>query len=74
MPWSRRSAFATSRRSWSSSTPGSTCPTIGEIGYDLAFGGGFYAYVEVAEVGLTCTPADASRLIETGQAIKTGGQ
>jgi proline racemase len=44
-------------------------PTIGEIGYDLAFGGAFYAYVDVAAVGLTCTPADASRLIETGQAI-----
>jgi trans-L-3-hydroxyproline dehydratase len=45
-------------------------PTIGEIGYDLAFGGGFYAYVDVAAVGLTCTPADASRLIDIGRAIK----
>jgi trans-L-3-hydroxyproline dehydratase len=45
-------------------------PTIGEIGYDLAFGGAFYAYVDVAAVGLTCTPADASRLIDLGRGIK----
>jgi len=43
---------------------------IGEVGYDLAFGGGFYAYVDVAAVGLTCTPANASRLIDMGRLIK----
>ncbi|HLF60281.1 MAG TPA: proline racemase family protein [Acidimicrobiia bacterium] len=45
-------------------------PGIGELRYDLAFGGAFYAYVDVSQVGLTCGPADASRLIETGRAIK----
>jgi len=45
-------------------------PVIGTVGYDLAFGGAFYAFVEVAEVGLTCTPADATRLIKMGRAIK----
>ena len=45
-------------------------PGIGEVRYDLAFGGGFYAYVDAAAVGLTCTPADSSRLIEMGRVIK----
>jgi trans-L-3-hydroxyproline dehydratase len=45
-------------------------PGIGNITYDLAFGGAFYAYVRADEVGLTCTPADYRRLIETGMAIK----
>jgi trans-L-3-hydroxyproline dehydratase len=46
-------------------------PGIGTVGYDLAFGGGFYAYVEASTVGLTCTPADFTRLIEAGRAIKS---
>jgi trans-L-3-hydroxyproline dehydratase len=45
-------------------------PDLGMVAYDLAFGGGFYAYVGVGQVGLTCTPADASELIETGRLIK----
>ncbi|MEX1135147.1 MAG: proline racemase family protein, partial [Acidimicrobiia bacterium] len=45
-------------------------PGLGDVGYDLAFGGAFYAYVDVSAVGLTCTPADASRLIEMGRLIK----
>jgi trans-L-3-hydroxyproline dehydratase len=45
-------------------------PGVGQVGYDLAFGGGFYAYVDVTAVGLTCMPADASHLIEMGRAIK----
>ncbi len=45
-------------------------PGISQVRYDLAFGGAFYAYVDVATVGLTCTPADASRLIELGRLIK----
>ncbi len=43
---------------------------IGEVRYDLAFGGGFYAYVDAGSVGLTCTPADFSRLVEAGKQIK----
>jgi trans-L-3-hydroxyproline dehydratase len=45
-------------------------PDFGEVSYDIAFGGGFYAYVDVSTVGLTCSPADASRLIEMGTRIK----
>ena len=45
-------------------------PGLGELRYDLAFGGGFYAYVDVARVGLTCTLAHASQLIEMGRRIK----
>ncbi|HEY6629403.1 MAG TPA: proline racemase family protein [Acidimicrobiia bacterium] len=45
-------------------------PDLGAVAYDLAFGGGFYAYVDVDQVGLTCTPADASGLIEIGRRIK----
>ncbi len=45
-------------------------PGLGQVRYDLAFGGGFYAYVPAAEVGLTCTPADYHSLIEKGRAIK----
>jgi trans-L-3-hydroxyproline dehydratase len=45
-------------------------PGLGQVRYDLAFGGAFYAYVEAADVGLTVTPGNTSRLIETGRAIK----
>jgi trans-L-3-hydroxyproline dehydratase len=45
-------------------------PGLGEIRYDLAFGGAFYAYVQAADVGLTCTPEDFRPLIEKGMAIK----
>ena len=45
-------------------------PELGELRYDLAFGGGFYAYVDVGAVGLRCTSSDASRLIEMGRVIK----
>jgi trans-L-3-hydroxyproline dehydratase len=43
---------------------------LGEIRYDLAFGGAFYAYVRADEVGLSCTPRDLPDLIEIGTAIK----
>ncbi len=45
-------------------------PGLGTVQYDLAFGGAFYAYVQAGQVGLTCTPADFRRLIETGMRIK----
>src|SRR5436853_4608881 len=32
-------------------------PGLGEVRYDLAFGGAFYAYVDAAGVGLEMTPA-----------------
>ena len=45
-------------------------PGLGEVRYDLAFGGAFYAYVQAADVGLTCTPEDFRPIIEKGIAIK----
>jgi trans-L-3-hydroxyproline dehydratase len=45
-------------------------PDLGEVRYDLAFGGAFYAYVQAADVGLTCAPAAFRSLIEKGTAIK----
>jgi len=45
-------------------------PGLGRVGYDLAFGGAFYAYVEAEDLGLTCEPENYQRLIEAGMAIK----
>jgi len=45
-------------------------PGLGQVRYDIAFGGAFYAYVQAEEVGLTCTPEDFRPLIEQGMAIK----
>jgi trans-L-3-hydroxyproline dehydratase len=45
-------------------------PGLGAVRYDLAFGGAFYAYVQAGDAGLTCTPGDFRRLIDTGMAIK----
>ena len=45
-------------------------PGLGEVRYDLAFGGAFYAYVDARSVGLSLTGADFRPIIEKGQAIK----
>jgi len=45
-------------------------PSLGPINYDLAFGGAFYAFVDVAQLGLDCTPEYQNLLIETGMKIK----
>jgi trans-L-3-hydroxyproline dehydratase len=45
-------------------------PGLGQVRYDLAFGGAFYAYVQAADVGLSCTPADFRAIIDKGTAIK----
>lgn len=45
-------------------------PGLGRVRYDLAFGGGFYAYVNAEDVGVTCAPEDFRPLIEIGMAIK----
>jgi trans-L-3-hydroxyproline dehydratase len=45
-------------------------PDLGQVRYDIAFGGAFYAFVQAADVGLTCTPGDFRQLIEKGTAIK----
>ncbi|MCP4583645.1 MAG: proline racemase family protein [candidate division Zixibacteria bacterium] len=45
-------------------------PDLGKIHYDLAYGGAFYAYVQAADVGLSCAPDNQTRLIEKGMLIK----
>jgi trans-L-3-hydroxyproline dehydratase len=45
-------------------------PGVGSVRYDLAFGGAFYAYVEAADVGLSCTPENFADLVRIGRQIK----
>jgi trans-L-3-hydroxyproline dehydratase len=45
-------------------------PGMGEVRYDLAFGGAFYAYVQAAELGLRLHQDESTHLIEIGSAIK----
>jgi len=45
-------------------------PGLGEIRYDLAFGGAFYAYVQADQCGLKCVPEEFRALIDKGMAIK----
>src|SRR5204862_1441899 len=45
-------------------------PGVGDVRYDLAFGGAFYAFVDAASVGLEMTPERFRDLIATGSAIK----
>jgi trans-L-3-hydroxyproline dehydratase len=43
---------------------------LGPVRYDIAFGGAFYAYVNAADLGVSCTPENFRPLIEKGMAIK----
>ena len=45
-------------------------PELGNIRYDLAFGGAYYAVVEAEQVGLDCTQDYHSELIKKGVLIK----
>lgn len=45
-------------------------PGLGQVRYDLAFGGAFYAYVDAKRIGLSADPKHYSALIEAGRAIK----
>jgi trans-L-3-hydroxyproline dehydratase len=45
-------------------------PGMGEVRYDIAFGGAFYAFVQAEEVGVRCSPQDFRPLVEKGMAIK----
>ncbi len=42
----------------------------GKIKYDLAFGGAYYAYVQAADVGLTCFPKYIDKFIQIGREKK----
>jgi proline racemase len=43
---------------------------LGEVRYDMAFGGNFYALVDAASVGLEIDPARATELIDAGARIR----
>jgi proline racemase len=45
-------------------------PGLGDITYDLAFGGAFYAFVQSKQVGLKCLKEEMFELIRKGMAIK----
>jgi proline racemase len=45
-------------------------PGLGVVGFDLAYGGHFYALVEAASLGLALEPAEAPRLIELGERVR----
>ena len=45
-------------------------PGMGQVRYDLAFGGAFYAYVWADDLGISIEPSNTPRLIEAGRAIK----
>lgn len=47
-----------------------TLPAYGDIRYDLAYGGAFYAYVDARPLNLALTPENYRRLIELGVAVK----
>ncbi len=46
-------------------------PGLGAVRYDLAYGGNFYAMVELAELGLPFERAEKQRLLDAGLAIMT---
>ncbi|MFF6958210.1 proline racemase family protein [Streptomyces sp. NPDC088197] len=46
-----------------------TVPGLGEVGYDLAFGGNFYAVVDLERIGLPFDRREGGRLLEAGLAV-----
>jgi proline racemase len=46
-----------------------TVPGLGEVGYDLAFGGNFYAMVSLEKLGLPFERSAADRLLQAGLSI-----
>jgi proline racemase len=42
---------------------------LGEVQYDLAYGGNFYAIVDAASLGLEVDPSQSGRLVDAGAAI-----
>jgi trans-L-3-hydroxyproline dehydratase len=45
-------------------------PGMGDVTYDIAFGGAFYAFVSAESVGLSTDPSDFPALVRKGMAIK----
>ncbi len=48
--------------------------TLGQIEFDLAYGGAYYAYVDSAQFGIDLTVANTERLIRMGRKIKKAVQ
>ena len=49
-------------------------PGIGEVRYDVGYGGAFYAYVEAEEIDLELVPESFSRIVHCGEEIKRAAQ
>jgi trans-L-3-hydroxyproline dehydratase len=45
-------------------------PGVGELTYDVAYGGAFYAYCEAEAAGVGLGPGDADDLVRVGRAVK----
>lgn len=45
-------------------------PGLGEVLFDVAFGGAFYAFTDADALGLDLTPGNVNRLIDAGRKIK----
>lgn len=45
-------------------------PEIGNVKFDLAYGGAFYAYVQADDLGLSLDESDYNKLIDYGRKIK----
>ncbi|WP_286264445.1 proline racemase family protein [Thalassotalea atypica] len=43
---------------------------IGQVNFDVAFGGAYYAYVDATQLGLKCNAHDYNQLIDYGRKIK----
>jgi trans-L-3-hydroxyproline dehydratase len=45
-------------------------PSLGNVTYDIAFGGAFYAYVDADPLGIDISPENYGQLIDVGMRIK----
>ena len=45
-------------------------PTLGEVRFDIGYGGAFYAYVDANSLGLELTPSSFARIVSMGKEIK----
>jgi len=45
-------------------------PGVGDVRYDVAFGGAFYAYCKASDLGVQVIPEQFRKLIEVGMAVK----
>ena len=45
-------------------------PSVGEVKYDIAFGGAFYAFIQAEDIGVNLIPENYRKLIDLGMRIK----